>query len=124
MDTYMTLEEVAQALKKSGLERCDLLVGIDFTASNEENGEFTNDGRSLHEVDPDRKNPYQRVIEIVGRTLGKILLPDAISLLLFLFLSFGEMRVSSSSHVVAKWIAWLPAVGSGSARLGLFFEGF
>jgi E3 ubiquitin-protein ligase RGLG len=44
-------------------------LGIDFTISNLENGGKTFNGRSLHYYDENIKNPYQKVIEILGKTL-------------------------------------------------------
>jgi E3 ubiquitin-protein ligase RGLG len=45
------------------------MKGIDFTISNLENGTKTFNGRSLHFCDDEIKNPYQKVIEILGKTL-------------------------------------------------------
>ena len=46
-----------------------MIVGIDFTGSNTESGKNSFGGKCLHHVDPAIKNPYQEVIEIVGKTL-------------------------------------------------------
>jgi E3 ubiquitin-protein ligase RGLG len=40
-DNYSTLAEVASALKARGLNDCNLIVGIDFTKSNEWTGKKT-----------------------------------------------------------------------------------
>jgi len=69
VDKYRTLGEVQEALRKAGLESSNLIVGIDYTKSNTWNGKNTYGGNNLHTVFPDRINPYQEVISIVGRTL-------------------------------------------------------
>ncbi|RNA02845.1 copine family 2-like [Brachionus plicatilis] len=68
-DHFKDLREVADAIKTAGLENSQLIFGIDFTISNLENGLMTFNGRSLHYCDEDIKNPYQKVIEILGKTL-------------------------------------------------------
>eukprot|EP00644_Phytophthora_capsici_P016105 jgi/Phyca11/528276/estExt2_fgenesh1_pm.C_PHYCAscaffold_280038 len=70
-DRYETLAEVQQDLRKAGLESSDLVVGVDFTKSNQWTGEKTFGGRCLHEIDPSGVflNPYQSVISVIGRVL-------------------------------------------------------
>jgi len=68
---YESLAEVQDALRQSGLESSNLIVGVDFTESNETSGEKTFGGRPLHEISAERLNPYQEVIQIVGKTLEK-----------------------------------------------------
>lgn len=78
-DNYSSLMEVQDALRSSGLESSNLIIGIDYTKSNLFSGARTFQGKSLHHistthVDDHRfasKNPYQVVIEIIGQTLGK-----------------------------------------------------
>ncbi|XP_041994770.1 E3 ubiquitin-protein ligase RGLG2-like [Salvia splendens] len=69
-DNYQTIEQVTQALAESGLESSNLIVGIDFTKSNEWTGRDSFDGRCLHNLS-DGLNPYQHAISIIGRTLSR-----------------------------------------------------
>jgi len=68
-DQYETLDEVTAALRESGLESSNLIVGIDFTQSNEWTGRHSFNGRSLHEIGS-IMNPYEQAISILGRTLS------------------------------------------------------
>ncbi|XP_077229746.1 E3 ubiquitin-protein ligase RGLG2-like [Tasmannia lanceolata] len=68
-DNYNSLEQVTDALAHAGLESSNLIVGIDFTKSNEWTGKRSFAGRSLHHIG-DRQNPYEQAISIIGRTLS------------------------------------------------------
>uniref|UniRef100_A0AAV1UG03 RING-type domain-containing protein n=1 Tax=Peronospora matthiolae TaxID=2874970 RepID=A0AAV1UG03_9STRA len=69
-DQFTALSQVTDALRRSGLESCNLMIGIDCTKSNEWSGKRTFGGRSLHEIDdPSVQNPYEDVIETLGKTL-------------------------------------------------------
>ncbi|XP_077212101.1 E3 ubiquitin-protein ligase RGLG2-like [Tasmannia lanceolata] len=68
-DNYNSLEQVTEALAHAGLESSNLIVGIDFTKSNEWTGKRSFSGRSLHLIG-DRQNPYEQAISIIGRTLS------------------------------------------------------
>ncbi|KAG7016218.1 E3 ubiquitin-protein ligase RGLG2, partial [Cucurbita argyrosperma subsp. argyrosperma] len=68
-DNYNTLEEVTEALARAGLESSNLIVGIDFTKSNEWTGAISFNRRSLHHIG-DHPNPYQQAISIIGKTLA------------------------------------------------------
>ncbi|KAL7232671.1 hypothetical protein ACSBR2_010643 [Camellia fascicularis] len=67
-DNYNTLEEVTEALARAGLESSNLIVGIDFTKSNEWTGARSFNRRSLHHIG-DVSNPYEQAISIIGKTL-------------------------------------------------------
>jgi hypothetical protein len=66
---FDTLDEVQEGLRQCGLESSNLIIGVDFTGSNENSGKKTFGGKSLHTIDDQILNPYQEVIEIVGKTL-------------------------------------------------------
>eukprot|EP01107_Rhizomastix_libera_P014920 TRINITY_DN510_c0_g2_i1.p1 TRINITY_DN510_c0_g2~~TRINITY_DN510_c0_g2_i1.p1 ORF type:complete len:280 (+),score=84.07 TRINITY_DN510_c0_g2_i1:11-850(+) len=70
-DNYKTLTELQDGLRKAGLESSNLVISIDFTKSNEWSGKQSFGGRHLHTIDPTGAvlNPYQRAIDIIGRTL-------------------------------------------------------
>lgn len=67
-DNYNSLEEVQRALGQAGLESSNLIVGIDYTKSNEWTGKTSFGGRSLHAIG-NELNPYEKAISIVGETL-------------------------------------------------------
>ncbi|KAI5562796.1 hypothetical protein BDE02_15G074400 [Populus trichocarpa] len=68
-DNYNSLEQVTDALARAGLESSNLIVGIDFTKSNEWTGARSFNRRSLHHIG-DEQNPYEQAISIIGKTLS------------------------------------------------------
>lgn len=68
-DNYHTLEQVTDALAQAGLESSNLIVGIDFTKSNEWTGSRSFNHRSLHHIG-NGLNPYEQAISIIGKTLS------------------------------------------------------
>lgn len=68
-DRHNSIEEVQKALRDVGLESSNLILGVDFTKSNNWTGARTFGGKSLHAIAPGAHNPYQQVIAVVGRTL-------------------------------------------------------
>ncbi|CAF0744742.1 unnamed protein product [Didymodactylos carnosus] len=70
-DDYNTLEELNDAVEQVGLDKSQLIFGIDYTISNIETGKQSFNGRSLHDIQDGILNPYQSVITIIGRTLEK-----------------------------------------------------
>ncbi|KAL2904572.1 E3 ubiquitin-protein ligase RGLG2, partial [Bienertia sinuspersici] len=71
-DEYTSLEQVTQALAHAGLESSNLIVGVDFTKSNEWTGAKSFNKRSLHHIGGygDGPNPYEQAISIIGKTLA------------------------------------------------------
>eukprot|EP00771_Trimastix_marina_P004237 gnl/Trimastix_PCT/985.p1 GENE.gnl/Trimastix_PCT/985~~gnl/Trimastix_PCT/985.p1 ORF type:complete len:318 (+),score=50.73 gnl/Trimastix_PCT/985:91-1044(+) len=67
-DQYKSYPEVERALRNAGLESSQLIFAVDFSKSNTWTGERTYGGRSLHDSSAG-KNPYEEVIDILGRTL-------------------------------------------------------
>ncbi|KAK9021270.1 hypothetical protein V6N11_011268 [Hibiscus sabdariffa] len=68
-DNYNSLEQVTDALAGAGLESSNLIIGIDFTKSNEWTGARSFHRRSLHHIG-DEQNPYEQAISIIGKTLS------------------------------------------------------
>ncbi|KAK4744363.1 hypothetical protein SAY87_010675 [Trapa incisa] len=68
-DDYTSLDQVTEALARAGLESSNLIVGIDFTKSNEWTGARSFNRRSLHHIG-DGQNPYEQAISIIGKTLS------------------------------------------------------
>ncbi|VDH93868.1 Hypothetical predicted protein [Mytilus galloprovincialis] len=64
LDKFTSLEEVQNAIRQAGLESCNLIFGMDYTASNLQQGMRTFGGRSLHQIVPYEMNPYQRTDNI------------------------------------------------------------
>ncbi|XP_021890361.1 E3 ubiquitin-protein ligase RGLG2 [Carica papaya] len=67
-DNYNSLEQVTEALAHAGLESSNLIVGIDFTKSNEWTGARSFNRKSLHYIG-NGLNPYEQAISIIGKTL-------------------------------------------------------
>ncbi|XP_058787438.1 E3 ubiquitin-protein ligase RGLG2-like [Vicia villosa] len=68
-DNYSSLEQVTEALASAGLESSNLIVGIDFTKSNEWTGARSFQRRCLHHIG-NEQNPYEQAISIIGKTLS------------------------------------------------------
>lgn len=68
-DNFTTLDQVTAALRESGLESSNLIIGIDFTKSNEWTGKVSFNNRSLHAIGS-TPNPYEKAISIIGKTLA------------------------------------------------------
>ncbi|KAK1554272.1 hypothetical protein Q3G72_009970 [Acer saccharum] len=68
-DNFKTLDQVTAALRESGLESSNLILGFDFTKSNEWTGKVSFKNRSLHAIG-DTSNPYEKAISIIRKTLA------------------------------------------------------
>mmetsp|Transcript_38739 Transcript_38739/g.60420 ORF Transcript_38739/g.60420 Transcript_38739/m.60420 type:complete len:326 (-) Transcript_38739:1307-2284(-) len=68
-EPFKTVEEVQRAIRKAGMESCNLILGVDFTKSNSWNGTATFGGKCLHDINSSLENPYQRVMRIISGTL-------------------------------------------------------
>ncbi|CAD5187351.1 unnamed protein product [Musa acuminata subsp. malaccensis] len=69
-DNYTSIEQVTDALRDAGLESSNLILGIDFTGSNEWTGKRSFHDLSLHNISNHRLNPYQQAISIIGKVLA------------------------------------------------------
>lgn len=69
-DRWTRLDEVQEALRRAGLESCNLIVGVDFTASNVWTGKRTFGGQPLHTLGAASPNPYEQALAVVGATLA------------------------------------------------------
>jgi len=106
---YESMPELTKALRKAGLEKCNLLVAIDFTKSNNWQGEKTFRGKCLHEICPmtteggyepvaeakGTLNPYQYVLQTAQKPLNEFdedkLIPTCI---------FGHARKMNDPYVL------------------------
>ncbi|KAI9113792.1 hypothetical protein K1719_015106 [Acacia pycnantha] len=68
-DNFSSLDEVVSALREAGLESSNLILGIDFTKSNEWTGKYSFNRKSLHSLG-NTPNPYEQAISIIGRTMS------------------------------------------------------
>ena len=71
VDRFKSLREVSREMKREGIVSCGVIFAIDYTASNMNQGAATFGGHSLHDTTLKEKNPYQKVIAILGETLGQ-----------------------------------------------------
>lgn len=65
-DNYRTYDELADGMKKAGLESSQLILGIDCSKSNNWTGEKSY-GRGLHDISV--QTPYEKIINLVGPVL-------------------------------------------------------
>ena len=72
-DNYRTYNDVSSALQKVGVEKVNLIVGVDFTKSNLWQGKRSFNNRSLHALlEGNQQNQYQHVISMIGQTLAPL----------------------------------------------------
>lgn len=61
---------------------CNLIIGIDFTASNEWKGRKTFNSQSLHKTLGNKVyNPYQKVLSALGFAVNKLIISSSVSTL-------------------------------------------
>lgn len=72
-DRFSTFSEVSTAMRRAGLPDIHVIVGIDFSASNEWQGRRSFRGESLHALKSGSHNPYQRALASLGSALGPLL---------------------------------------------------
>ncbi|XP_043227051.1 E3 ubiquitin-protein ligase RGLG5-like [Amphibalanus amphitrite] len=73
-DSFHSHGELMRAIRRSGLRRLRAVLGVDFSASNEWQGNRSFGHQSLHRVVTLKpSNPYQRAIQAVGRALEPLL---------------------------------------------------
>ncbi|XP_067658896.1 uncharacterized protein [Haliotis asinina] len=68
-EQFKSLGEVGDAIREAGLEKCNLIFGVDYTASNYQQGKKTFGKKCLHDISAAEQNPYQKVIQVLGETL-------------------------------------------------------
>ncbi|KAL1205634.1 E3 ubiquitin-protein ligase RGLG4 [Cardamine amara subsp. amara] len=68
-DRFSSLDQVSKALREAGLESSNLILGIDFTKSNEWTGKTSFGGKCLHDLG-EAPNPYEKAIFVIGQTLA------------------------------------------------------
>eukprot|EP01023_Acetabularia_acetabulum_P000267 TRINITY_DN10110_c1_g1_i1.p2 TRINITY_DN10110_c1_g1~~TRINITY_DN10110_c1_g1_i1.p2 ORF type:complete len:429 (+),score=41.93 TRINITY_DN10110_c1_g1_i1:275-1561(+) len=68
-DKYTNLQDIWRDMNKFGLESCNLIIGIDYTKSNEWTGTESYKGTNLHSIGMDTFNPYEEAIAIIAHTL-------------------------------------------------------
>eukprot|EP00210_Caulerpa_lentillifera_P001961 g1882.t1 len=70
LDQYESLQEVQDALHQAGLESSQLIVGVDFTKSNEWTGKYSFNGKCLHFIEQN-KNFYEQALYVIAKTLER-----------------------------------------------------
>ncbi|MDD9950625.1 MAG: hypothetical protein OXT67_03575 [Zetaproteobacteria bacterium] len=96
---FETVEEVHAELARQGLESSNMVVGIDFTKSNNNTGKKSYGGKKLHTISPaPHRNPYQNVIHILGRALHDFDDDDIIPAY-----GFGDIRTRDKSVFPISW---------------------
>ncbi|KAL4333722.1 hypothetical protein GQ457_07G001010 [Hibiscus cannabinus] len=66
-----SLDQVTDVLANAGLRSSNLIVGIDFTMSNEWTGKRSFDRKSLHHIG-NGSNPYEQALSMIGDILASL----------------------------------------------------
>eukprot|EP00210_Caulerpa_lentillifera_P000959 g927.t1 len=69
LDKYETLQDLQNSLREAGLESVHLIVGIDFTKTNERTGKKSFGGKCLHCLEEEKMNFYEQALHAAGETL-------------------------------------------------------
>ncbi|WVZ63112.1 hypothetical protein U9M48_012775 [Paspalum notatum var. saurae] len=109
---YDTLDQVKWALQLADLESSNLIIGVDFTKSNEWTGKRCFDGRSLHHLGGP-PNPYEQAISIIAKTLSGFDEDNKIPCF-----GFGD----SKSYPRPLLFVQLPQIPMSNFRLDSFIE--
>ncbi|KAK7267253.1 hypothetical protein RIF29_19920 [Crotalaria pallida] len=75
--SVLYVNKVSAALSSAGLVYSNLIIGIDFTKSNEWTGKKSFNQRSLHHIGSGH-NPYEQAISIIGKTLSSLNVDNSI----------------------------------------------
>eukprot|EP01024_Parvocaulis_polyphysoides_P021604 TRINITY_DN20238_c0_g1_i1.p1 TRINITY_DN20238_c0_g1~~TRINITY_DN20238_c0_g1_i1.p1 ORF type:complete len:371 (+),score=61.56 TRINITY_DN20238_c0_g1_i1:221-1333(+) len=70
-DRYRSLRQIQEELINIGMESSNLIIGIDYTKSNEWTGKDSFKGKNLHSIQDSALNPYEEAMAIVAKTLPK-----------------------------------------------------
>lgn len=96
-DRFKSVAEVQAALRMQGVESCQMIIGIDFTRSNEWTGTKSCQFADLHYCGDGYENPYMKVIQIIGKTLKDFDEDGHIP-----FYGFGDVRSKDSGVICMK----------------------
>jgi E3 ubiquitin-protein ligase RGLG len=86
------LNQVIKEIKEAGVEGSNLIIVVDFTESNFDQGKITNGGQNLHQLHINKLNQYQLVISALASTLVKFDEDGQIPMY-----GFGDMRTKNHS---------------------------
>ena len=88
-DKFNTYDDVEKELRLAGLESANIIIGIDFTKSNEWNGNLSFNQQNLHTLTDNDVilNPYQESIIAITSSMKEIAASGTISAF-----GFGDIR--------------------------------
>ena len=66
---YKTFSELKEKIDSKGIKDLGVFYGIDYTASNVTSGKESFNGKNLHLIETNKKNPYEEVLTILGKYL-------------------------------------------------------
>lgn len=67
---FRDVKDLKDELRQNGVRKLNLILGIDFTASNNWTGKMTFGGKNLHDLSSTGAlNPYEQAISIIGESL-------------------------------------------------------